>query len=171
MTRHVDNYNPFDSCPNCGADDDFGATGIVSGPISINDHGDPAYRTTHFGPELVVECHNCETVLIHQARLADGSLVPDLTVEVLSTLYEWLEYDSSLDTAPDEVLEAMDILAKAVGATPDWAADYGWFIYDDSGEEQFGPIMDEGKAFGLRDQKEEELGIDLYVEEEALTND
>jgi hypothetical protein len=118
--EHRSDYEPYDECPNCREQDSLKETGEISGKLTIYDDGGIGHKDEQFGSSLVLECDNCKTTLISRARLADGLLVPDLTKDVLETLYEFMRDDPALDSAPAEVLEAMEVLADGLGYDYNW---------------------------------------------------
>lgn len=123
-------YDPYQRCP-CGAAT-FGGASLVSGPLNHYGPNEASYSDQAYSPPLLLECHACGRTLVERAwipgdgdGIQPGVMVEGLTMEVLQTLYQHLQGDPALDTAPDDVLEAMNVLTRATGSTYDWTAPDG----------------------------------------------
>jgi hypothetical protein len=65
MVFRLDGYTYGDPCPNCGNDERFGETCQAHGTLYTDSENDPKdFQMNQLGEALVVECLNCDTVLL-----------------------------------------------------------------------------------------------------------
>jgi len=69
----IDGWEYGDGCPNCDNDRRFGETCESHGTVLFNEEGDIEwYEQNQMGEPLIVQCTECDTVLMDKINGIDG---------------------------------------------------------------------------------------------------
>lgn len=63
---HHTDWEPYEPCPNCGESERFGETAKSHGTVYVEEGDAVDYQENHVGEALVVECLECDTVLMNK---------------------------------------------------------------------------------------------------------